>query len=82
MSKNVNNDVSKDSPLRWFNTITRLVDSVRIPNSLWHTDGLHCLIRWRFVIHSGINVFSRLIVYLSRETHVCPVEILKRMPQP
>ena len=41
--------------LRWFNTIGRRVYSVRGPNSLWHTDGLHCLIRWRFVIHGGID---------------------------
>ena len=39
------------SAMRWFNTITRRVYSVRGPNSLWYIDGLHCLIRWRFVIH-------------------------------
>ena len=33
----------------WFNTIIRRVYSVQGPNSLWHIDGLHCLIRWRFV---------------------------------
>ena len=43
--------------LRWFNTIGR-VYSVRGPNSLWHIDGLHCLIRWRFVIHGGLTVFK------------------------
>ena len=37
--------------LRWFNTFGRRVYSVRGPNSLWHIDGLHCLIHWRFVIH-------------------------------
>ena len=51
--------------LRWFDTIGRRVYSVRAPNSLWHIDGLHCLIRWRFVIHGGIDGCSRLIVYLS-----------------
>ena len=54
--------------MRGFNTITRRVYSVRGPNSLWHIDGLHCLIRWRFVIHGGIDGFSRLIVYLSCAT--------------
>ena len=48
--------------LRWFNTIGRRVYSVRGPNSLWHIDGLHCLIRWRFVILGGIDGFSWLIV--------------------
>ena len=38
--------------------------SVRGPNALWHIDGSHKLIRWRLVIHGGIDGFSRLIVYL------------------
>ena len=57
------------SAMRWFNTITRRVYSVRGPNSLWHIDGLHCLIRWRFVIDSGIDGFSRLLEYLSCATN-------------
>ena len=35
------------------------------PNSLWHLDGYHKLIRWRLVIHGGIDGFSRLITYLT-----------------
>lgn len=54
--------------LRWFNTIGRRVYSVRGPNSLWHI-ALHCLISWRFVIHVGIDGFSRLIVYLCCSTN-------------
>ena len=34
------------------------------PNSLWHIDGNHKLVRWRFVIHGGIDGFSRLVTYL------------------
>ncbi|XP_057217742.1 uncharacterized protein LOC130571067 [Triplophysa rosa] len=34
------------------------------PNSLWHLDGNHKLIRWRIVIHGGIDGYSRLIVFL------------------
>lgn len=30
-----------------------------------HLDGNHKLIRWRFVLHGGIDGFSRTIVYLS-----------------
>ena len=39
----------------------------RIPcsNALWHIDGLHCLIRWRIVIHGGIDGYSRQVVYLG-----------------
>ncbi len=34
------------------------------PNSVWHIDGHHKLIRWRFVTHGGIDGYSRTIVYL------------------
>ena len=36
-----------------------------MPNSLWHIDGYHKLIRWRIVIHGGIDGYSRLPVYLQ-----------------
>ena len=42
----------------------RRVYNVKGPNSLWHLDGYHKLIRWNIVIHGGIDGFSRLIVYL------------------
>ena len=35
------------------------------PNALWHIDGNHKLVRWHFVIHGGIDGFSRFIVYLK-----------------
>ncbi len=34
-------------------------------NALWHVDGYHKLIRWRFVIHGAIDGYSRLITYLK-----------------
>ena len=43
--------------------------SVAGPNSLWHVDGYHKLIRWRIVIHGGIDGFSREIVYLAAATN-------------
>ena len=42
----------------------RRVYSVPMPNSLWHIDGHHKLIRWRIIVHGGIDGFSRLPVYL------------------
>ena len=39
--------------------------SVPMPNSLWHIDGHHKLIRWRIVMHGGIDGFSRLPVFLK-----------------
>ena len=38
---------------------------VPMPNSLWHIDGYHKLIRWRIVIHGGIDGYSRLPTYLK-----------------
>ena len=42
---------------------------VCMPNSLWHIDGHHKLIRWRVVIHGGIDGYSRLPVYLRASTN-------------
>ena len=43
-------------------TVRRRVS--RGPNSVWHIDGHHKLIKWRFVTHGGIDGFSRTIMYL------------------
>lgn len=32
------------------------------PNSLWHIDRHHKLVRWRIVIHGGIDGYSRIPV--------------------
>ena len=65
----IRNSLVRVSPagmiLRQLTTTVRRVYSVPAPNSLWHIDGLHCLIRWRLVIHGGVDGFSRLIVYLK-----------------
>ena len=45
-------------------TTSRRVYNVPSPNYLWHIDVLHCLIRWKIVIHGGSDGFSRRIVYL------------------
>lgn len=44
--------------------ITRRTYSVSGPNSLWHVDGNMKMIRWRLVIHAGIDGHSRLITYI------------------
>ncbi|XP_070534703.1 uncharacterized protein [Ptychodera flava] len=38
--------------------------NVYAPLALWHIDGNHKLIRWRFVVHGGIDGYSRRIMYL------------------
>ena len=42
---------------------------VAMPNSLWHIDGYHRLIRWRIVVHGGIDGYSRLPVYLRASSN-------------
>ena len=49
-------------------TSRRRVYSVEGPNSLWHIDGNHKLIRWKVVIHGGIDGHSRTIVFLKCAT--------------
>jgi hypothetical protein len=55
--------------LRWRPKIQRKPYNVPGPMSLWHIDGNHKLSRWRFVIHGGIDGFSRLVVFLQCSTN-------------
>ena len=49
--------------------IQRRVYSVPYPNYLWHLDGNHKLMRWRFVVHQCIDGFSRLITFCRCSTN-------------
>ncbi|XP_028412583.1 uncharacterized protein LOC114535478 [Dendronephthya gigantea] len=51
------------------NVIRRQPYHVSSPLSLWHIDGYHKLIRWRMVIHGGIDGYSRKIVFLECNTN-------------
>ena len=50
-------------------TIKRRVYSVPYPNYLWHIDGNHKLIRWRIVLHHGIDGYSRMVVFAQFSTN-------------
>ena len=56
-----------NTALRWGALVTRSY-YIPWPNSLWHIDGHHSLIRWLFVIHGCIDGKSRKIMYLSCNT--------------
>ena len=43
--------------------VSRQTYQVPWPNSLWHLDGHHSLIRWKIVIHGCIDGFSRRIIF-------------------
>ena len=45
--------------LRW------TASEVPWPNSLWHLDGRHALIRWKLVIHGCIDGYSKRIMFLE-----------------
>ena len=45
--------------------VRRQVYSLPCPNYIWHIDSHHKMIRWRFVIHGGVDGFSRCIVFLK-----------------
>ena len=67
--RRVRESIARVDPLRqrmrWHQRITRRRYRVPGANSLWHIDGHHSLIRWRLVIHGGIDGFSRMVVYLK-----------------
>ncbi|CAG2184516.1 uncharacterized protein [Mytilus edulis] len=46
-------------------TIKRRQYSVPCPHYLWHIDGNHKLIKWKMVIHGGIDGFTRLVVFMN-----------------
>ena len=43
--------------------IKRRVYQSPFPNYVWHIDGNHKMIRWRLVVHHGIDGFSRMVVF-------------------
>ncbi|KAL9966237.1 hypothetical protein ACROYT_G024284 [Oculina patagonica] len=57
--------------------INRRSYQVSSPLALWHIDGNHKLIRWRFVIHGGIDGFSRMIVFLQCNTNNRAATVLR-----
>ncbi|XP_013856205.1 uncharacterized protein LOC106512054 [Austrofundulus limnaeus] len=59
------------------NVIHRRVYSVPSPLALWHIDGNHKLIRWRIVIHGGIDGYSRKIMFLTASNNNRASTVLK-----
>ena len=55
--------------------------SVEGPNSVWHIDGNHKLIRWKIVAHGGIDGKTRTIVFLSCASNNCASTVLLQFNQ-
>lgn len=70
--------------IRLMKALHRRKYSVRGSNALWHVDGYHKLIRWRFVVHGGVDGYSRVVLYLrasnnnksdtAKEAFLCGVQ--------
>ena len=58
--------------------VHRRVYCVPHPNYIWHIDGTHKMIpiRWRLVIHGGIDGFSRTVVYLKCSSDNCAATVM------
>jgi len=68
-------------PLSQSQPIHRRIYSVGGPNALWHLDGNHKLIRWKIVIHGGVDGYSRLITYLKCSNNNCSETVLNNFVQ-
>ena len=56
--------------------VTRRRYQVPWPNSLWHLDGHHSLIRWKLVVHGCIDGFSRRIIFLQSSSNNLSTTVL------
>ena len=65
------NTVSRQSTV-----IRRRIYSVAHPNSVWHIDGNHKMIRWRLVVHAGVDGFSRSVVFIKCANNNCASTVL------
>lgn len=66
--RNAIHDLDPSAKTRKAPAIRRRVYSVPYPNYLWHLDGNHKLIRWKFVVHHSIDGFSRLVTFCRCST--------------
>ena len=66
----------RNTALRWGALVSRRKYFVPWPNSLWHMDGHHSLIRWGFVIHGCIDGYSRRINFLHCSTNNLATTVL------
>lgn len=56
--------------------INRRVYTAPHPNAVWHIDGNHKMIRWRLVIHAGVDGFTRCVVYMRCANNNCASTVL------
>ena len=47
------------------------------PNSVWHIDANHKMIRWCLIIHAGIDGFSRCVTFVKCSNNNCADTVLE-----
>ena len=62
-------------------TVHRRVYNVSRPLALWHVDGNHKLIRWRFVVHGCVDGYTRIPVFLKCSNNNKAVTVLNLFTQ-
>lgn len=65
----------RNTALGWGALVSRKKYYVPWPNSLWHIDGHHALIRWGFVVHGCYGGKSRKIMFLRCSTNNLAVTV-------
>ena len=62
-------------------TVHRRVYNVSRPLALWHVDGNHKLIHWRFVVHGCVDGYTRIPVFLKCSNNNKAVTVLNLFTQ-
>ena len=62
----------KNTVLRWGALVSRRTYFVAWANFLWHLDGHHTLIRWKFVIHGALaasqeKLFTLIVIQMTKQ---------------
>ena len=52
---------------------------VESPNALWHIDSYHKLIRWRIVVHGGIDGYSRVVPYSKQHLIIDLIQLIMHL---
>eukprot|EP00794_Sanderia_malayensis_P021078 gene21078-23132_t len=67
--ESINRVDPRNTALRWGALVSRRTYFVPWPNSVWHIDDHHSLIRWGMVIHGCIDGKTRRIIFLKAATN-------------
>ena len=79
--ESINRVDPRNTALRWGALVSRRTYFVPWPNSVWHIDGHHSLIRWGIVIHGCIDGKTRRILFLKAATNNLASTVLQNFEE-